>query len=502
MIRFNAYKEGQLVTELDLKGSHLFAQDEIPVRSQMDFIDGQLLGVRHSDTAVGLATLWPVEGFGKLMLQTTRLPERNEPYNLNLELARGRLLRVAQKREEWGLADISVANSAHELIDDAIDKFVDALCCLDQPAQAAQLADESLLSSVQAGETMAGAHAQMFLERRAGTQGFGRHSFGCCLDTARIRDPKYLKHIKENFHFVTVPIGWKQIEPKEQEQHFELLDECINWLYRNRIAAKVGPLVSFSPLAVPDWLYIWENDFEQVRDMAYDFVTTVVERYGNKVQAWDVLSALNAENCFKFGFDKIIEMTRSIALAAKRAANRSLVLIELTEPWGEYYALNQRTIPPMIYADMVTQSGVTFDGFGVRTRFGRGAGGMRVRDLLEFSSLLDRFGAFGKPVHLAGVQVPSLPDQREKVGSIGDAGLWHTTWDEQTQADWISQAYQIALSKPFVETVTWQDLVDRGDEGVLQHGGLFRPGLEPKPAFDEVLRMKKQLVRPNRRKAQ
>ena len=498
MIRFEVFKRGELVAHMPLTGSYLFAQDEIPVRSQLTFTDGELMGVRHSDTAVGLATLWEVDRFGKVMLQTTRLPERKEAYNLNVELARGRLLRIAQKREEWGMVDLILADTQRELVDGALDRFIDALCHLDEPAKGSELADESLEMSLRAGEAMSLAHARMFLERRGSTQGFGRHSFGCCLDPNRIRDQVYMQYIKDNFHFVTIPIGWKQIEPKEQEQSFDALDECVNWLYRNRIAVKVGPLLSFSPSGVPDWLYIWENDFEQLREMAYDFITTVVERYGNKVQAWDVISGLNAENCFKFAFDEIIEMTRSAALAAKRASHRSLVVIELTEPWGSYYALNQRTIPPLIYADMVCQSGVNFDGLGVKLRFGRGAAGMQMKDMLELSCLLDRFGAFGKPVHLSSVQAPSVPDTRDGTGLIGEAGSWHSEWDENAQAQWLEQVYQIALSKPYVETVTWQDLADRGDEGVLQFGGILNARLEPKPAFERMCRLKNEMVKPPR----
>ncbi|MBN1436395.1 MAG: endo-1,4-beta-xylanase [Sedimentisphaerales bacterium] len=501
MIRFRAYKDQHPLQRFALNAAHLFAQDEIPVRSQLDFTDDEIIGVRHSDTAVGLATLWSVPDFGRVMLQTTRLPERNEPYNLNLELARGRLLRILQKREEWGVADSHLADAGRDLVDGALEKFIETLCNLESPARAAELADQSLSLSLRAGETMALAHAEMFIQHRAGTQGFGRHSFGCRFDTTRIKDQNYLKFIKDNFHFVTIPIGWKQIEPKEQEQNFALLDECVTWLHKNCIATKVGPLVSFAQDSVPDWLYIWENDFEQVRDMAYDFITKVVERYGNKVQAWDVISAMNAENGFKFGFDQIIEMTRSTALAAKRAANRALVLVEMTEPWGEYYAINQRTIPPLIYADMVCQSGVSFDGFGLKLRFGRAGYGMQARDLLELSTLLDRFGAFGKPLHLASVQVPSAPDTRDPNGNGSDVGCWRNAWTEQTQSDWLENVYRIALSKPYVETITWQDLVDKGndDQSVLQHGGLLKADLTPKPAFECLVNLKTHLVRPANR---
>jgi len=477
----------------------LFGPDDIPVRGQLQVEGDEIVGMRHSETAVGLATLWEVGRVGKMFLQTTRLPSRERPYILNVELARARLLRISQKREEWGAADLSLPEEHRELIDEALDRFIAALCQLDEPAAAGRLADEALTLALQGGEALALAHGRAHLERRNSAQGFARHSFGCCLDPKRMGDPKYLKHVKEQFHFVTVPMTWRDLEPEEQKRDFGVLDECVRWLNHQRIAAKVGPLLTFSPPGVPDWLYIWEHDFEQVREMAYEFVRAVVERYGPKVQAWDVISGMNAENCFKFSFDQLLEMTRSAALAAKRASPRSLVLIELTEPWGEYYATNQRTVPPLIYADMIGQSGVPFDGYGIRVRFGWGGEGMRTRDLLELASLLDRFAVLGRPVHLSGVQAPSAADSRDNSGKGGEAGYWHGPWSEAVQADWLEQVYQVALSRSYVETVTWQDLADRGAGGVMRHGGLLREDLTAKPAFARLVGLKNALVRAERK---
>ncbi len=500
MIRFQVYSHGKAVQQMSLAGAYLFGQDDIPVRAQLNFADGQLIGLRNSDSAVGLSLLWEVVGFGRISLQTTRLPIRNRPYNLNVEIARSRLLKISQKREEWGMTDLELAEEHHQMIDGALDKFVAALCHLDEPEKAAQYADESLALSMQAGEQMAQFHGEVFLQRRTSTQGFGRHSFGCCIDPQRIKDHAYMNYIKANFHFVTVPVCWREIEPKEQEQNFELLDECVNQLVHNRIAVKVGPLVSFAPAMIPDWLYIWENDFEQVREMAYEFISKVVERYSKKVQAWDVISGLNAHNGFNFSFEQIIEMTRSAALAAKRSSTRSLVLIELVEPWGEYYAMNQRTVPPLIYADMICQSGIVFDGFGLKIRFGQPGSGCRSRDLLELSGLLDRFANFGKQVHLAGLQVPSEAEkQPDKGDKPCEAGCWHGPWSETVQAEWLRNVYRIGLSKPYIDTITWQDLADC-ETSVMQNGGLLKKDLTPKLAYQQLCELKKELIKPERGK--
>jgi len=500
MIRFKVYNQAKPAESLSLTGTYMFAQDEIPVRSQLQYANGELIGTRNSETAAGVATVWPVKDFGEILLQTTRLPERSAAYILNVELARARLLKISQKRADWGMTDTNLTEDNHQLIDQSLDAFVDALCFLDQPEKASVHADKSLTLAMRAGEAMSLAHAKFFLDRRTATQGFGRHSFGCTFDPKRIQDESYLKAIQDNFHFVTLPISWRQIEPKEQQQDFSLIDECVRWLTKHRIAIKAGPLISFAPTMLPDWLSIFENDFEQVREMAFEYVTAVVERYQQKVQAWDVVSGLNANNFFKFSFDQIVEMTRSATMAAKKAAHRALILVEITEPWGEYYATNPRAIPPLVYADVICQSGVRFDGFGIKIRFGRGAGGMQTRDFLDISSLLDRFALFGKQVHLSSVGVPSLPDPRDRIGNLGNPGYWHEPWSEAVQAEWLRCLYSIALSKPFVETITWQDLLD-DEESVLQNGGLLRKDYTQKPAFDALAHLKRELIHTNHKTA-
>ncbi len=494
LITFKIFKDGKLCEQLPQTGFHLFGPDDIPVRSEFQLNPGEIIGIRRNEGAVGLSTMWQVEGFGKCALQTTRLPVREKFYNLNVEIARSRLLRISQKREEWGLTDLTLTENQHDLIDQSMEHFISALCHLPDPEKASQFADASLNLSMKMGESLAMSHAEMFLKRRVETQSVKRHNFGCVFDTTRINDKDYLRIIKDNFHFVTIPVTWKQIEPKEQELNFDELDACISWLAKNRIAVRVGPLLSFAPEHVPDWLFIWENDFEQVREMAYEYISTIVTRYEGKVQAWDVVSGLNANNCFKFSFEQIVEMTRSATLAAKRASARSLILVGLTELWGEYYSRNQRAVPPMIYADAVYQSGIHFDGYSIHLSFGANKQGMQTRDLLELSIMMDRFAHFGKPLHVSSIKVPSQPvTSAEASNGVTDGGFWHGSWTPEIQKQWLSAFYQIALSKPFVETVSWDNLIDQSN-GAVHHGGLLAPDLTRKPAFDQLCNLKKTLI--------
>ena len=53
------------------------------------------------------------------------------------------------------------------------------------------------------------------------------------------------------------------------------------------------------------------------------------------------------------------------------------------------------------------------------------------------------------------------------------------------QAEWLQAFYRVAISKPFVESITWRNLADY--EGhYIPHGGLCRNNLEAKLAYKEL----------------
>ena len=81
---------------------------------------------------------------------------------------------------------------------------------------------------------------------------------------------------------------------------------------------------------------------------------------------------------------------------------------------------------------------------------------------------------------MTNVAVPS----RNGPGSHhGDAaGVWHDKWDQRRQSEWIDQFYKIALSKPFVDSVTYSSLTDRKNSTITD-SGLLTSQLEPKESF-------------------
>ena len=100
MLRFEVYRDGAAAEHVDLSGAYVFGQDGIPVRADLAAAKGQVLCLKRTPGACGLAVLWDAGGPGRMMLPTSRLPDRKEPYILNVELARAAVMRVIQKRED------------------------------------------------------------------------------------------------------------------------------------------------------------------------------------------------------------------------------------------------------------------------------------------------------------------------------------------------------------------------------------------------------------------
>lgn len=492
MLKFQVFENGQLAKDFPMRNVHLVGADDIGVRSHIRFEDGFIIIDKSSVGPAALALQVNLEEVGELMLQTCLLPERPEPYNLSLELARHRLMKTIAKQEDWAMFDLAEDHPATRRIALAKRKFIEALNS-DHPAEIDRLGRQSLVTAIDASEELALAHADNMLSRRRQNGALARNIFGCGIHLAQSTD-RVANTLLANFDYLRVPTPWRQLEPEEQEYNWSMLDAWCEWAFRNRLPIVAGPIVSFHPSVVPDWLYIWEHDYDTVRDLLYEHIERVVTRYRSVVTLWNVVSGIHVNNHFTFSFEQLMDLTRMAIMLVKKVHPTGRTLIEITHPFGEYYANNQRSIPPIMYAEMVLQAGVPFDGFGLKLLMGQASEGQWTRDLMSVSALLDRFNGLGKPVHVTAVAVPSeqLQPSEGKSNGEGDPGYWRKPWSPVVQGHWLEAFYHVCLSKPFVESVAWANLTDyEGAE--LPAGGLINEELKPKTAFRRLVGFRKML---------
>lgn len=501
-VRFEIFREGQKLTSFQPVGAVVLGPESVPIAGDVVFKDGVLTANRSDEHAIGIGLLWETGPLGSFHLETTRLQHREQPYNLNIELARSRLMRIVQKREDWNLFDFPKIEKFQQAFNEAQSIFVEALSGQnDDPGRSAALADQALMIALDLSEQLALFHGDLLLNRRRTNGPVVRHIAGCRVDPT-IQNQKYRETIAEAFDYAVLPMSWRHFQPDEEEFHTEAVDEWVQFLTSKRLPIIGGPLVHLREQDVPDWMYIWENDLDTFRELTFEYIQKVVFRYRKAVSVWNVVAGLGSNTSFPMSFEQCVELTRLLVMQVKNVSPGARTLVTITHPFGDNRAKMLAGAPPMLYAEMVAQSGINFEGFGVELELGVPSPGFFMRDLFQISCLLDRFSSFGKPVFLTSVLCPSrgTPDPADRSGGKLDpaqGGRWHRPWDPELQADWIEAVYKLAISKPFVENIAWGNVADINQS--MPGGGLLDDMLQPKSSFIRLQSIREKLHQWNRR---
>ncbi|WP_428388882.1 endo-1,4-beta-xylanase [Mucisphaera sp.] len=479
------------------RNAHSLGPDGHPLRASITVENGEIIVDRREVIATALGLLYPVDELGELTLQTCLLPDSDQPYRLSIELARHRLMVLYTHLEEWSMFDLPEQHPVHRRAIEAREAFIQALCSAkEDPHVADTHANASLVASLDASEELALAHAELLLDRRVQTSKLPPHilGLGVPLDHNHESTTKLLQGVGS---LVAIQSPWNALAPVEDANAWDALDRWAEWAKQAGTPLAAGPLISFETHHVPDWVYIWEHDYETLRDLIYDHVERVVTRYKDSISVWNVVSGLHVNQNFPLSFDQVMDITRTATRLVKRLQPAGRALIGIRQPFGEYYAANVRSIPPALYADLVVQAGNAFDGFSLQILMGQARPGQFCRDLMQFANLIDRFGAFGKPLQVV-IGAPSSPVTSEMIHEPSSdlpaddrAGTWRRPWNGTVQGHWLEAVTQIAASRPFVETVLWKETVDHPDM-TLPLSGLLSETHEPKPAAARLLELKQR----------
>ena len=499
MLKFLVYDNGQPAQDWPLRNSYLLGSDGNAMRGDVWVEPGMILCNKREAGSVALALQHPLGEMGEMTVRTCLLPERDEPYLLTLELARHRLMTRYAKLEEWALFDLPPDHPVSQRVERSRALFIEALCFQrDDPARSWQVAQECTVCAIDGAEELALAHSELLLNRRKETNALPRFPLGCSVRLSQ-RHERLMQAVSANFDFLQLPLPWKQLSPEEHEYRWDAADAWVDWASRHRVPIVAGPLVSFDPANLPDWIYIWEHDYDTVRDLIYEHIERVVRRYRSNITAWNAVSGLHVNSHFSFNFEQLMDITRTVTMLIKKVQPSGKVMIELRQPFGEYYATNPRSIPPMMYADLIVQSAIQFDAFGLRLPVGQAQPGEYARDLMQVSALLDDYAGFNKPIYLS-VAAPSepvtqamLPQPESDQPLDANSGIWRGPWSQDVQALWLEAVCQIAISKPMTEAVVWANLMDH-PRMELPLSGLLNESMEPKAAFRRAQTVRRNLL--------
>lgn len=543
MLSFAVFEGDAPATSWPLQHACLFGAGDVPCPADIRFEDGRIIAERASPESAGLMLQFPVtlpgesaRQLGLLTLDTCLLRPRKEPYLLSLELARRQIMQFLNRFEDWAMFDLASNDPILEQFEAARQRFTAALVAQrhDDPSdprrvtfspEADRLAREALGLAVDAGERLALAHAEREFPRRVSGERYSqavemykavhqetppssasilmpgtigvtlptRPTVGVAVDPGQFTEPLQ-KAVQAVADFLVMPMRWIDMEPEEGKYAFTATDRWIEWAIRvGKMPVVGGPLIDFRPAAVPEWLYIWENDYETLRDLVAEHVKQLVTRYRRTVTRWTVVSGLHVNRHFPMTVEQMIELTRICVLITRKLHPAAKIVVEVNQPFGEYLAYSRRGVPPLAYIELLNQAGVGIDGVGLRVQVGQPGVGSSTRDLMSLAVMLDRYALLERPIFVTAVGAPSQRvAEPVKDDQFKEPGWWRAPWSPGVQADFARKFASVAMARPFVHSVAWQDLYDTSRKArEMPFGGLLSTSVEPKPAARSLVEMRK-----------
>ena len=489
VLRFRIYPPERLTDEMAGQ-AYLTGLDRMAWRVET-CRQGDILSLsREATESASLHVPWPIERHGAVTVSTGGLLEREEPYLLPLELARGTLGQLRNQLADWQSIGLAVAQPIRTRIGEATKQLARAATCQHDIEACAQHAETSLCLSYEAAILLTATYTdQSIAVRRRGGARLAAW-LGAKLGVSPL-DETTASHFLGAFNAANVSIDWRDIETTEGSFDWSRCDQQVAWCHAHGLRTVAGPLVTLAPHTLPDWLALWEDDFENLLTFVEELVSTAVSRYRGKIDLWQCAGRVNTGDVLSLSEqDKLRLAARSVELV-RELDPEAPAAIALDQPWAEYMSRYDADFPPLQFADALIRAGLDISGLALEINLSRSPGGTLPRSPLELSRQMDAWGSLGLPLYLH-ISAPSkgVNDPLAHRGFQRAPGKWST----RAQQAWITRCVPLMLAKPYVAGVFWNQLSD-AEPHEFPHGGLFDNQGSPKPALETLAAMRRAHLR-------
>jgi GH35 family endo-1,4-beta-xylanase len=462
-----------------------YSYSPVPTVKQLD---GSILQVRRDiDESGRVLVPWQVPGFGQLMNSTTILMEREQPYPLGVELARGKVLSIRSQLADWQMHNLQVPEALDQLIQQTTHEFGHALMFPVESANA-QAVQMLPLAHRAAAELVHVYTEQLFRFRHAQHGRFDSH-LTCRID--RLPEGQIASFLHKCFNAVSVPLTWRDVEKSESAYDWSHTDAVLRWAHQHHLPVMAGPLIDFA-WGLPDWLELWTGDVPSLAGFMCDYVQEVVKRYKGHFQRWQLTAGSNNADALGLSEDDLVRLTVRIAEAAWQVKPDLELVLGLSQPWGEYLLDEEHTYSPFIFADTLLRAGLQIAALDLELHMGVGQRGTYCRDLLETSRMLDMYAMLGVPLQVSlAYPASDQPDKLSRDPNAQVFGYWRDGFTEEAQADWAAQFTRLLICKPRVRNVTWVQLSDAQPHSLPNCGLLDAQG-RPRAALDRIRQLREE----------
>lgn len=464
--------------------------DELPHTGRAYFSGDQLVLERRDEGSGCLWVPWPHGDLGEWLVGTSTLMQRDKPYQLEVEIARGSVYRLRNQFAAWEQLGLKRNSDVTDTIAQATWLFARAASNQDDPAKAAEMADQAMMAAAEGALKLTALYAKQAMEVRLSTVKKLPTLLGIRLGDSAPETPD--GELSGAFSSAVIPCSWEMVEPSEGKRRWNVLDQQFEWAQQAGMRICAGPLIEFSDQCIPDWAYLWEGDFDALTSLLVSHVEAVVARYQGKVQLWNVAGRVNRNKVLDLSDEQRLQLVARAVRAVREADPKVPAVVSFDQPWGEYLANENTELAPIDFAEALERADLGIAGFGLELNVGYGPGGTALRSPLAFSRLLDMWSLRLEVPLMLMLSAPSSVEPDPKAmpkTKVTACGVHGAKIDEDFQARWIELTLPMMLAKNCVQVVQWNHYRD-DQPHMFPHCGLLDADGKPKEAVDVLRQMR------------
>lgn len=485
VMRFQVHPPERLARD-EAQLAYIAGPDLNPWRSRITYQGGMLHIERAVADSGNIYVPWHVEGFGLQFLSSAALMERNKPYQLAVELARGTVNQLRNQLFDWVSVGMAVPDTLTWRVHSAVQQLATAVTCQNDPPTATEHAERALQHAVSASNEMVKVFVEQALAARRQTPGNNERLFGVRLDAAPLSDT-VLTPAYEAGNSVVVQFNWREVESVEERYDWSLYDQQVAWCQANRMRICGGPLLRLDDFGLPNWLCLWEGNFDHLLGFVTQYIEQAVLRYRGKVHAWQCAARANLGEVLSLTEEERLRLTVVAIETVRRLDPQTPAILLFDQPWAEYMSRQDVVLSPFDFADAIVRAGIGLSGLGLEFNVGYRPGGCLPRSWLSFNRLLDHWSILGLPLYVTAT-IPSgnggCPASRGGIQPISNA--LPGGWTEKVQQLWAEKLMGLLLAKPNVQGVFWNALSDAAPHE-FPHSGLCAADDHRKPVCDSLI---------------
>ena len=199
----------------------------------------------------------------------------------------------------------------------------------------------------------------------------------------------------------------------------------------------MGPLVEFRYGTLPDWLSLWDGDCETISGIIGDFIQQAVTRYRGRVPLWHLVHRPASSDILGLTEEEQIRITARAIQVARQADPGAQLSIGIDRPWADWMGSSHFQLGPCTSATICSGRISGFRPSQSRSRRDILPPGSHMRDLFEFSKLLDLYSLLNVPLCI-WMALPSAtgPDPLADPAVHVEKEQWPGSLDENLQAAW------------------------------------------------------------------